>query len=450
MRFSNFSRLFTAVAFAWLLTISAAAQEDTGGGFGSYTSIDYNPDTNIVTAYSQTEPDYILMGDYQARVSLTVTNDYGVIVASGSGYDNGEGFASVSLSFVAEPDRTYTAIGTHRAFTYFWDYEEEYWDYPYYRQARTYYYFDNWYFTSFEGGGIYQPWYYSFYRPSYSYFRRRTATINLGRTYDWVSTTVSGPKITINVPATAQDGDTVTFSVTTQNGTPTTYEWSFEAPSSAGNNPQVNFTSPTSDSTTAKAHWFAYPNRACPPTSAISEYKIKVKVTFSDGTQRTERKSFKVTVVETGGQVSASNSLAGGPVTDQDPNTGIFFVDNIGSLHRVRTVTKTIFVPTTSQFFSKVDTHENVHLSQWADNGLFGVHFDPRDFYNRIKGFTDTTRDGLNAQIVGEYDRFLTDEAALVKGKCNQGEIEAYTVSDPLSPQYIYQRCGRTTFSNCQ
>jgi hypothetical protein len=185
MKFSNFSRLFTAGIFVWLFTISAAAQ-DTGGEFGSYTFIDYDEDTNIVRAYSQTDSDYNLMGDYEARVSLTVTNDYGVIVASGSGYDDGYGYATVELSFAGEPDRTYTAVGTHRAFAYLWDYDYDY-DY-YYRYRPVYYYYDNWYFTGFEGGGIYQPWYYSFYRPSYSYFRRRTQNINLGKTYDSAST----------------------------------------------------------------------------------------------------------------------------------------------------------------------------------------------------------------------------------------------------------------------
>jgi hypothetical protein len=186
MKFSSFSRLLIAGIFVWLFTISTAAQ-DSGGGFGSYTWIDYDEDTNIVTAYSQTDSDYNLMGDYEARVSLTVTNDYGVIVASGYGYDNGNGYASVKLSFAGEAGRTYTAVGTHRAFAYLWDYDYDY----YYRYRPVYYYYDNWYFTGFEGGSIYQPWYYSFYRPSYNYFRRRTQNIYLGRTYDSVSALTS-------------------------------------------------------------------------------------------------------------------------------------------------------------------------------------------------------------------------------------------------------------------
>jgi hypothetical protein len=71
------------------------------------------------------------------------------------------------------------------------------------------------------------------------------------------------PQIILNVPQTAKDGDTVTFSVTVLGGTPTSYQWSFESPQGAGNNPQVNFSSPNNATTTALAHWFALPDQEC-------------------------------------------------------------------------------------------------------------------------------------------------------------------------------------------
>jgi hypothetical protein len=101
MKFSTLFQLLTAFAFLWLLTTSTTAQE-SGASFGSYTSINYDEETNIVIAYSQTDPDYELMGDYEAKVSLRVTNDYGIVVASGNGYDNGDGTASVELSRTAK------------------------------------------------------------------------------------------------------------------------------------------------------------------------------------------------------------------------------------------------------------------------------------------------------------------------------------------------------------
>ena len=68
MKFSTLFRLFTATAFLWLLTISTAVQE-TGAGFGSYTSINDDEETNNVTAYSQADVDYELAGDYIPRVT---------------------------------------------------------------------------------------------------------------------------------------------------------------------------------------------------------------------------------------------------------------------------------------------------------------------------------------------------------------------------------------------
>lgn len=59
------------------------------------------------------------------------------------------------------------------------------------------------------------------------------------------------PKVIINVPSNALDGATVSFSAATEDGSPATYQWSFE-PTSGGNNPQVNFTAPTGATTMAK------------------------------------------------------------------------------------------------------------------------------------------------------------------------------------------------------
>lgn len=179
MKLSSFSRLLITNCFLCLLTVAAAAQ-DFGVTYGGYTSINYDEETNIVTAYSETYPEnYELAGDYEAQVNLQVKNEYGVTVASGNGQDYGDGSASVELSFVGEPGRTYTATGIHRALSHLYSYEE---DYPH-----RLFYWDTWYYTPFEAQTVYEPWYYGFYRPTYQPWQRRVRTINLGRTYDTVS-----------------------------------------------------------------------------------------------------------------------------------------------------------------------------------------------------------------------------------------------------------------------
>lgn len=108
--------------------------------------------TNTVMAYSETNLNYDIMGDYRGEIWLTVTKSSGITVANGSTLDDGNGYAGIVLQFAGELDTTYTAIGRHSARLQMWDYVDTF---PY----ETYYY-DNWYFTSFEAQGVYQPWIY--------------------------------------------------------------------------------------------------------------------------------------------------------------------------------------------------------------------------------------------------------------------------------------------------
>jgi hypothetical protein len=257
------------------------------------------------------------------------------------------------------------------------------------------------------------------------------------------------PKVTINVPATAKDGDTVTFSATVQGGMPTSYQWSYEAPSGAGNNPQVNFTAPTNANTNANAHWFAKPDSACPRSSTESTYKIKVTATFANIPPITKEKSFKVTVLwDPAGVTNAMPTLGGYPTLAQT-SPGVWTVTGMGNLTYIPNITKTINVPPSSQFFSKIDEHENVHVQQWQVNGLTGQNFDPSLFYNRISGFSAATQARLVQLINAEVKLFYKDATNAANASCNQSEIAAYNISDLLNPMYLYQRCSRTTFSNC-
>ena len=58
-----------------------------------------------------------------------------------------------------------------------------------------------------------------------------------------------------------------------------------------------------------------------------------------------------------------------------------------------------------------------------------------------VSGLTDATEAGLNAKIDLAYDNFIRSERAIMLPIINsrQPEIEAYSVSDPIPPQYFYQ-----------
>ena len=261
------------------------------------------------------------------------------------------------------------------------------------------------------------------------------------------------PKVTINVPATAKDGDMVTFSVTTQGGTPTAYLWSFESPNGAGNSPQVNFTASTSGTTNAKAHWFANPNSDCatsPPDPSASHpyynsrYKIKIKVTFQDGREITKEKDFTVNAwwSPAGSVAPATNS--GGIQTGFDNTRMLFVVINSGTMART-TYPAVISIPTASQFYNKTLRHEEKHELQWQ-SGLFKDIWAVSRFMAVVSNFTATTSAGLTQQINQAFVTWDAQQLQDYRNNFNAAEIEAYTISDLLAPQYAYQRCGRTIF----
>jgi len=214
MKHSTLFRFVITFAFVCLITASAAAQE-IGSGISGYTSIDYDEETNTVMAYSETNLNYDLMGDYRGEVWLTVTKNSGVYVANGSMLDNGDGYAGIVLQFAGEPGETYTAVGNHRARLQMWDYVDTF---PYER-----YYYDNWYFTSFEAQNIYQPWYYYFGSPGNYIYRRSSDIVSVGRTYDSVSTTILANDINFRTVSNDVNSNVGTFSdndgITTQTAT---------------------------------------------------------------------------------------------------------------------------------------------------------------------------------------------------------------------------------------
>lgn len=171
------------------------AVETRAQGITGYTQIDYYADTDTLDAYSETDLDWDLVGNYGANVSLAVIDDNtGSVISSTSARDwNDNGFISVeSLTYGPDPATTYTALGTHRAYAEFWD------DYSY-EWPYTIWYYDNYYFTSFEGEGISEPLWYEFFSPGWQYFKRRSQAVRLGSTYDSDSaSTPASPEILLN------------------------------------------------------------------------------------------------------------------------------------------------------------------------------------------------------------------------------------------------------------
>ncbi len=104
--FSLIALLFSAVP--------SFAQEEQGSGIYGYTSIDYDPDSNSITAYSETDVDSDLTGYYSASCDVSVYDNQGIYQNPISKQWSGDNTAyAVTSVFNNSGAQMYTAYGYH-------------------------------------------------------------------------------------------------------------------------------------------------------------------------------------------------------------------------------------------------------------------------------------------------------------------------------------------------
>jgi hypothetical protein len=133
--------------------------------------------------------------------------------------------------------------------------------------------------------------------------------------------------------------------------------------------------------------------------------------------------------------------FAGSPTIAYNSATQLWEVTGLGTLQRV--IKKTVNVPQSSQFYNKANTHEQVHYNQ-LDTGIASNYFTLNDLWqNHLQGLTSHAKGILNTSIKVKVHAFIKAEGNRMAPLVGQMEAGAYLVSDPISPQYIYQNCGR-------
>jgi len=166
---------------------SIALTEVRAQTVSGYTSIDYDQDTSIVDAYSETDNDYDVEGAYHAWVALSVTDQDNSVMGYQNATDDGAmGFASVDIQFTGSADSTYTARGLHKLIAQQWDYDYSFWP------TVTTIWYDYYDFSDFAAAGIQVPVFYAF-QGTDSEVTRSSPQIILGTTYDDASVTTAGP-----------------------------------------------------------------------------------------------------------------------------------------------------------------------------------------------------------------------------------------------------------------
>jgi hypothetical protein len=251
------------------------------------------------------------------------------------------------------------------------------------------------------------------------------------------------PRVIISGAQTVMDGDTASFSIQSPDATPTSINWSFNAPTGAGNNPNVRFTPNGSANTVTNAHWFAFPNIECPRTNCNSTYNILCTVQFSIGFNVTVTQSTTLTVngCWNPAGVVANPLILGGPTFGFHTGRNLWIVVNSGSLTR-QPQSKIISVPFTSQFFFKTVEHEKVHEQQYA-TGMLSDLWTVNSLMTDLLPLTDTTEAGLRAKINSTAITWANKQRDIFRSRASAAEREAYSVSDLIAPRYIYQNCGQ-------
>ena len=290
--------------------------------------------------------------------------------------------------------------------------------------------------------------------PSCTYSTTGAKTVTLTVT-DTVSGLTASDTLTVTAvliePKTVNDGESVDFEVLGAESA-TVFSWGWETPSElglnpdVGNNPEVVFSPADSRETTIdNAKWYAYPNRDCPTgrlaaADKRSVYTITCTLTFPDGRSCTVASTLTVNVpwVLAG---FLQIGFSGSPTIAQNSGTQLWEVTGRGTIQRIlRSQTS---VPSSSQFYAKVQAHEQVHYAQ-VNTGLASSYYTLDDLWtNHLRDLTADNQADLEILIQWAVDDFIFAENERIRPLLPQLERAAYDVSDVISPQYLYQRCNR-------
>jgi hypothetical protein len=244
------------------------------------------------------------------------------------------------------------------------------------------------------------------------------------------------------------DGNPGSFSITITGGTASSYQWSFTAPTGAGNNPMVNFSAATSAQTNTDSHWFALPDVACPQADAagaparLAPYTIKAAVVFQGDSQpTTHTATLNSDFVWFDVARTKLATITGVPTMAAD-NQNVWHITGMGTITRVLPVPNILISPT-SQFYNKAFRHEQVHVDQYSPGRLAGDLYLTSVLFNQISSLTGTSQADLTSQYNQALAAFLDQQDNTYISRKTPIEHEAYLTSDPLTPPYMINNCGR-------
>lgn len=218
----------------------------------------------------------------------------------------------------------------------------------------------------------------------------------------------------------------------------TSFSWSWKPKDTpAGNDPFVRFSPDSTHQsvTVDTAKWYAFPDDTCnckdTSTYVIRAEAVVNSVVYSDSTELavwipdTAAGTFPVFI--RGTPLKATNSVTG-QVRMYSPGTLTRVPDSV-----------IYFIPSTSQFYPKVSTHENVHVQQQT-SGIASNIMVVSSLWEKIQDKVAFSEEGLARTVNPIVEKFVKVESEKLEALRRDMEIGAFNVSDPIPPRYKYQR----------
>src|SRR5262249_26873555 len=153
----------------------------------------------------------------------------------------------------------------------------------------------------------------------------------LGQRFN-VTKTYAKPRISLSVPQTAMDGDTVKLAVTAEGGRPVSFHWSF-ATLKGPDSIKLNIENPTSAATPAVVYWYPVTRYEC-ENPLTSLYKVKLSVTFDYGVEVERTATLKVRVDRNWRGTVDHPAIKGSPEIRFDENDRRWYIAGPGTFER--------------------------------------------------------------------------------------------------------------------
>lgn len=94
--------------------------------------------------------------------------------------------------------------------------------------------------------------------------------------------------------------------------------------------------------------------------------------------------------------------------------------------------------PQTSQFYNKTLKHEEVHVEQYA-TGIWSDLYKIDNLMPRLLLLTDPNQQPLEQKIFRAKEDWREEQKQILLQRLPNAEREAYRVSDPITPRYLFQ-----------